>query len=102
VRQFVEWTAAELGMAIRWQGQGTNEVGYWNDRPIVRIDPRYFRPAEVESLLGDATKAREELGWVPEITARQMCAEMVASDLAQARQHALLRQHGFDVAFRAE
>ena len=102
VRQFIEWTAAELGIELRWQGQGTDEVGLWNGRPVVRIDPRYFRPSEVESLLGDATKAREELGWVPEITARQMCAEMVASDLAQARQHALLRQHGFDVAFRAE
>ena len=97
VRQFIEWTAAELGMAIRWQGQGTDEVGYWNDRPIVRIDPRYFRPAEVESLLGDATQARDKLGWVPEITARQMCQEMVASDLAQARQNALLRNHGYSV-----
>jgi GDPmannose 4,6-dehydratase len=102
VRQFVEWTAAELGMAIRWQGQGTNEVGYWNDRPIVRIDPRYFRPAEVESLLGDATKAREVLGWVPEITAQQMCQEMVASDLAQARQNALLRNHGYSVNVGSE
>jgi GDPmannose 4,6-dehydratase len=71
VRQFIEWTAAELGIELRWQGQGTDEVGLWNGRPIVRIDPRYFRPSEVESLLGDATKAREELGWVPEITARQ-------------------------------
>jgi GDPmannose 4,6-dehydratase len=102
VRQFVEWTAAELGMAIRWQGQGTDEVGYWNDRPIVRIDPRYFRPAEVESLLGDATKAREVLGWVPEITAQQMCQEMVASDLAQARQNALLRNHGYSVNVGSE
>ena len=102
VRQFVEWTAAELGMAIRWQGQGTDEVGYWNDRPIVRIDPRYFRPSEVESLLGDATQAREKLGWVPEITAQQMCQEMVASDLAQARQNALLRNHGYSVNVGSE
>ena len=102
VRQFIEWTAAELGMAIRWQGQGTDEVGYWNDRPIVRIDPRYFRPSEVESLLGDATQARDKLGWVPEITAQQMCQEMVASDLAQARQNALLRNHGYSVNVGSE
>ena len=102
VRQFVEWTAAELGMDLRWQGQGLDEVGLWNGRPVVRVDPRYFRPAEVETLLGDATKAREQLGWVPEITARQMCAEMVASDLAQARQHALLKTHGYAVKLSAE
>ena len=89
-------------MAIRWQGHGTDEVGYWNDRPIVRIDPRYFRPSEVESLLGDATQAREKLGWVPEITAQQMCKEMVASDLAQARQNALLRNHGYSVNVGSE
>ena len=97
VRQFIEWTAAELGMPIRWAGEGVNEVGSWNGQPIVRIDPRYFRPTEVESLLGDATKAKERLGWVPEITVQQMCAEMVASDLAQAKQHALLKQHGYKV-----
>ncbi len=102
VRQFIEWTVAELGMDLRWQGQGTDEVGLWNGRPIVRVDPRYFRPAEVETLLGDASKAREELGWVPEITARQMCAEMVAADLAQARQHALLKNHGYSVSIGAE
>ncbi len=95
VRQFIEWSAAELGMPIRWQGQGVDEVGISNGRVIVRIDPRYFRPTEVETLLGDASRARDQLGWVPEITARQMCAEMVASDLALARQQALLRQHGF-------
>jgi GDPmannose 4,6-dehydratase len=102
VRQFIEWTAAELGMALHWQGQGLDEVGLWNGRPVVRVDPRYFRPSEVETLLGDATKAREQLGWVPEITARQMCAEMVASDLAQAKQHALLKTHGYAVKLSAE
>jgi GDPmannose 4,6-dehydratase len=91
-----------LASQIHWSGEGVNETGNWNGKPIVRIDPRYFRPTEVETLLGDAGKARQELGWVPEISAQKMCAEMVASDLAQARQHALLRQHGFDVAFRAE
>ncbi len=101
VRQFIEWTAAELGMPIRWAGEGVNEVGSWNGQPIVRIDPRYFRPTEVESLLGDATKAKERLGWVPEITVQQMCAEMVASDLAQAKQHALLKQHGYNIPVSA-
>ena len=123
VRQFIEWAAADLGMQIRWQGQGVDEVGYavianepsaaraegpWRearqsmspppDRPIIRIDPRYFRPAEVETLLGDASKARDQLGWVPEITAQEMCREMVTSDLALARQQALLKQHGFGAA----
>ena len=76
-------------------------MGSWNGQPIVRIDPRYFRPTEVETLLGDPTKAKEKLGWVPEITAQQMCAEMVASDLAQAKQHALLKQHGYNIPVSA-
>ena len=97
VRQFIEWTAAELGMPLRWEGQGVNEVGYWNNKPVVKIDPRYFRPTEVETLLGDPSKAKEKLGWVPEITVQQMCSEMVAYDLEQAKQHALLKQHGHAV-----
>jgi len=109
VRQFIEWTAAALGMQIRWDGKGVDEVAYWTNRhsreggspspldPIVRIDPRYFRPAEVETLLGDPTKAKLKLGWVPEITAQDMCAEMVESDLVQAKQHALLKANGFSV-----
>lgn len=104
VRQFIDWTAAELGMELRWEGQGVSEIALWTNPPggigeriVVRIDPRYFRPAEVETLLGDPTKAKTKLGWTPEITAQQMCAEMVASDLAQAKQHALLKQHGYDV-----
>ena len=80
VRQFVEWTAQELGMQIIWRGEGVNEVGYVNNKPAVRIDPRYFRPTEVETLLGDPSKAKYKLGWVPEITAQQMCSEMVAAD----------------------
>ena len=102
VRQFIEWTAEELGMTLRWEGEGINEVGYWNDKPIVKIDPRYFRPTEVETLLGDPSKAKQILGWVPEITAQEMCAEMVASDLAQAKQHALLKQHGYSVNVSVE
>ena len=102
VRQFIEWSAAELGMALRWEGVGVNEVGYWNDKPVVKIDPRYFRPTEVDTLLGDPTKARQKLGWVPEITAQEMCAEMVTHDLAQAKQHALLKQHGYTVNVSTE
>jgi GDPmannose 4,6-dehydratase len=111
VRQFIEWSAAELGIQIRWEGEGVNEVGQWINRnsfggwnqessvsaPIIRIDPRYFRPAEVETLLGDSTKAKIKLGWVPEITAQEMCKEMVAHDLAQAKQHSLLKQHGYSI-----
>jgi GDPmannose 4,6-dehydratase len=113
VRQFIEWTAAALGMQIRWEGSGVHEVGYAvisrdtqlsidPNVPIVRIDPRYFRPTEVETLLGDPTKAKQKLGWVPEITAQEMCAEMVAYDLQQAKQHALLRRHGYSVNVSVE
>ena len=100
VRQLIEWSAAELGM--RWQGQGVDEVGYWNDKPIVKIDPRYFRPADVQSLLGDPSKAKQKLHWEPEITARDMCREMVASDLAQAKRHAPLKASGYAVSVSVE
>ena len=108
VREFIGWSAAELGIALRFEGEGVEEQGIVDSvtgdiaisvQPgdvIVRIDPRYFRPAEVESLLGDPTKAREKLGWVPEITAREMCAEMVAADLLTAQRHALLKAHGLE------
>ena len=82
---------------------GVNEVGYAvvpgasEETAIVRIDPRYFRPTEVASLLGDPSKAKQKLGWVPEITAQEMCAEMVANDLAEAKKHALLNHHGYKV-----
>lgn len=110
VRQFIEWTAAELGMQLRWEGQGVNEVAYAvmpgstrdPSKPVVRIDPRYFRPTEVETLLGDPTKAKQKLGWTPEITAQEMCAEMVAADLAQAKQHALLKANGYNVNVSVE
>jgi GDPmannose 4,6-dehydratase len=109
VRQFIEWSAAELGVTLKFAGSGVDEtatvVSIVGDHApalkvgdvIVRIDPRYFRPTEVETLLGDPTKAKEKLGWVPEITVQEMCAEMVISDLAQAKQHALLKSHGFDI-----
>ena len=109
VREFITWAAAELGISLLFEGQGIDEVAVvaavsGEAAPalkagdvIVRIDPRYFRPAEVETLLGDPTRAREKLGWIPEISAREMCAEMVRADLQQARRHALLRAHGHDV-----
>lgn len=107
VREFIIWSAAHLGITLRFEGQGVDEVGIvemveGEDAPcvsigdiIVRIDPRYFRPAEVETLLGDPTRAKEKLGWVPEITVQDMCSEMVAADLHTAKRHALLKQHGY-------
>jgi GDPmannose 4,6-dehydratase len=102
VRQFINWTADALGMQLRWEGEGVNEVAYWNKKAIVSIDPRYFRPTEVETLLGDPSKAKLKLGWVPEITAQEMCKEMVAHDLAQAKQHALLKANGYQVNVSVE
>ena len=97
VREFINWSAEALGMQLQWTGQGLEEVAFWNGKPIVKIDPRYFRPTEVETLLGDPTKAKEKLGWVPEITAQQMCKEMVAHDLEMAKQHSLLKMYGHKV-----
>ncbi len=97
VRQFINWTAEALGMNLSWDGEGVNEVACWNGTPVVRIDARYFRPTEVETLLGDPSKAKQKLSWVPEITAQMMCQEMVAHDLAQAKQHALLKANGYEV-----
>jgi GDPmannose 4,6-dehydratase len=109
VRQFIEWSAAELGIKLKFEGNGIDEIATvtsinGDKAPalkvgdvIVRIDARYFRPTEVETLLGDPNKAKEKLGWVPEITVQEMCAEMVASDLVKAMQNALLKQHGFNV-----
>jgi len=109
VRQFIIWSAQELGITIEFKGEGVNEVGtvaaIEGDNAsalnvgdvIIQIDPRYFRPAEVETLLGDPSKAKQKLGWVPEITVQEMCAEMVAADLDVAKRHALLKAHGHDV-----
>ena len=102
VRQFIEWAAAEIGMQIRWEGRGADEVGYFDTRAIIRIDPRYFRPTEVETLLGDPAKAKIKLGWVPEITVREMCKEMVEADLAAAKSSKLLKQNGFRVNLSIE
>ncbi len=107
VRQFIEMAAGKLGIAIRWEGSGIDEAGYWDAgsdnaplalraaQPIIRIDKRYFRPSEVETLLGDPAKAKADLGWIPQITLDEMIDEMVAHDLDMARRHALLRENGY-------
>jgi GDPmannose 4,6-dehydratase len=102
VRKFIEKAATALGMQIRWQGKGVNEVGCWNKQAVIKIDPRYFRPTEVETLLGDPAKAKQKLGWVPEITLDEMVIEMVTTDLADAKKHALLKQHGYNINMSAE
>ena len=114
VREFIRWSAEELGVILRFEGEGVDEKGIVENvtgdkapalhpgQVVVAVDPRYFRPAEVETLLGDPSKAMHELGWRPEITARQMCAEMIAADLADARRHALLRDHGYAVNMARE
>ena len=96
VRDFVGAAAQELGVAIRWQGQGVAEKGYDElGRCVVAVDPRYFRPTEVETLLGDATKARTQLGWTPRTTFRQLVAEMVREDLKSSERYELVKKHGY-------
>jgi len=109
VREFVDWSATELGIILRFEGRGVDEVAIvdkveGNKAPavkvgdvLVRIDPRYFRPAEVETLLGDPSKAKTKLGWEPKITAQEMCSEMIAADLKIAKRHALLQKHGYEL-----
>ena len=114
VREFITWSAKELGLTLEFTGTGVEEkatvVAIEGDKApalkpgdvIMRIDPRYFRPAEVETLLGDPTKAKDRLGWVPQITAQEMCAEMVADDLRAAQRSSLLRKHGYHVPHSVE
>ncbi|WP_119689957.1 GDP-mannose 4,6-dehydratase [Acinetobacter soli] len=114
VRQFIEWSAQELGVTLEFTGTGVEEKGtvvkIEGDKApalkvgdvVVAVDPRYFRPAEVDTLLGDPTKAKEVLGWIPEITVQEMCAEMVAEDLKEAQRFALLKAHGHDVSVSLE
>jgi len=114
VRQFIEWSAKELGITLHFEGDGLEEQGIvaaidGDQAPalhvgdvIVQVDPRYFRPAEVETLLGDPSKAKEKLGWTPEITVQEMCTEMVAEDLVVAKRHALLKKYGYDVPVAQE
>jgi GDPmannose 4,6-dehydratase len=114
VRQFIQWSAQELGITLRFEGQGVNEIAIvekieGKNAPalkvgqiILRVDARYFRPTEVETLLGDPSKAKAKLGWVPEITVQKMCQEMVANDLREARRHALLKANGYHVNVHME
>jgi len=114
VRQFIEWSAQELGITLRFEGQGVNEVAIVEKiegdktpalqvgQTIVRIDSRYFRPTEVETLLGDPTKAKIKLNWSPEITVQQMCREMIDADLDEAKRHALLKENGYSVCVSLE
>ena len=114
VREFIIRSAKQLGITLKFEGQAEKEKAIvasieGGKAPalkvgdiIVQIDPRYYRPTEVETLLGDPTKAKEKLGWVPEITLDQMIEEMVDNDLDQAKQHALLKKHGYAVAVGKE
>ena len=114
VRQFIHWSAAELGITLRFEGQGIDERAVVEQirgdkapalKPgdiVVRVDQRYFRPAEVDTLLGDPAKAKAKLGWTPEITAQEMCAEMVVQDLLVAQRHALLKKHGYELPVAIE
>lgn len=114
VREFINWSAAELGITLRFEGEGVDEVGIVTEITgdhapalnvgdvILKIDPRYFRPAEVETLLGDPSKAKKKLGWTPEITVQEMCAEMVKEDLKAAKRHALLKLHGYEIPLSVE
>jgi GDPmannose 4,6-dehydratase len=96
VRQFVEYAAKELGMTIEWRGSGVDEKGYdGNGNCIIAVDPRYFRPTEVETLLGDPSKAREKLGWSPRVSFAELVAEMVREDLKAAERDELVKRHGF-------
>jgi len=114
VRQFIQWSAQELGIGLRFEGKGVEEkatvTSIQGDMApslkvgdvVVQIDPRYFRPTEVETLLGDPSKAKQKLGWTPEITVQEMCAEMVREDLEQATKAALLKKHGYKISISAE
>jgi GDPmannose 4,6-dehydratase len=114
VREFIQKSANELGITLRFEGKAEGEKAIVakiesDQAPaikvgdvVMQIDPHYYRPTEVETLLGDPTKAKEKLGWVPEITLDQMIKEMVASDLEKAKQHALLQKHGYSVAVGKE
>tara|TARA_B100000524_G_scaffold264122_1_gene144271 strand:- start:22983 stop:24116 length:1134 start_codon:yes stop_codon:yes gene_type:complete len=114
VREFVRISALELGIELEFENEGIREFAKVKSISgkdahcvkqgdvIVRVDPRYFRPAEVETLLGDPSKAKRKLGWVPEITLEEMCAEMVAHDLKIAKQNALLKSHGFEISVAVE
>ena len=114
VRQFVILSAKRLGISLEFTGEGVDEIATVIDFDksispdlvlgdvIIRVDPKYFRPTEVETLLGDPTKAKNKLGWIPEITVENMCDEMIDADLDIAKRHALLKSHGHNVSFAVE
>ena len=114
VREFIKWSARELGLEISFSGTGIDEIATIENIDgdlapalkvgdvVMRIDPRYFRPAEVETLLGDPSKAKDKLGWVPEITAQEMCAEMVIEDYKAARRISVLKDHGLELPVALE
>jgi len=114
VRDFISMAAAELGIDLRFEGEGREEKGIVASvdgvnapavspgDQIIAVDPEYFRPAEVETLLGDPAKAKEKLGWVPGISVQEICAEMVEADLHDARRHALLKEHGYEIPIQVE
>jgi GDPmannose 4,6-dehydratase len=114
VRQFIEWSAKELGIEVEFTGEGVNERGViktitGNNASalnvgdiIIQVDPRYFRPTEVETLLGDPSNAKDKLGWIPEITVQEMCAEMVQEDLKLAKRAQFLKDNGYDTALSTE
>ncbi len=114
VRQFIEWSADELGVSLEFTGDGVDEIAtvksVRGDKApalkqgdvVMRIDPQYFRPAEVETLLGDPSNAKSKLGWEPELTVQEMCAEMVVEDLKTAKRHALLKEHGYELPVSLE
>ena len=95
VRDFVNAAARELGMEIRWEGEGLEEKGYLAGKVIVAVDPRYFRPTEVETLLGDPSKAKAKLGWTPKISFAELVSEMVREDLKSAERDELVKKHGY-------
>ena len=95
VREFVDVAAKELSLPIRWGGEGVDEVGSVEGRQVVMVDPRYFRPTEVETLLGDASKARKKLGWTPKISFEELVAEMVQEDLRSAERDELIKREGY-------
>ena len=114
VRQFINWSAKELGITLRFEGEGLDELGVIESikgddsstlkegDTIVRIDKRFFRPAEVETLLGDPSKAKEKLGWTPEITVQEICKEMIENDLKEAKKNILLKNNNFPVNISKE
>jgi len=95
VREFVEVAAKELEIDVEWEGSGVNEKGSWQGETIISIDTRYFRPTEVETLLGDSTKAKDKLGWIPKITFTELVKEMVVSDLKEAERDQLCQIKGY-------